>query len=432
MLRSMFAGVSGLRGHQTMMDVVGDNISNVNTPGFKQSRVNFQEALAQTMRAATGAGEDVGGTNPYQIGLGVDVAGTDTVFSQGSSQTTGRNTDLLIDGDGFFALDDGAGTSYTRSGAFTLDEDGTLVSGNGGRLQGWNADDDGEIDTDGETEALQVPSGDTIPPSATGEIRLAGNLDGGAESGEGDDDADSFTTSITIYDDNGGEHEIMLEFERLAGGDEGEWEVTATGDAEDGDGDLEHREVGRLSFGDNGGGELQWDDDDDGTLSGEDVVGLFDGLEDDEFEDEGITFDISGLSQAAGSNTAEARGQDGYGIGFLRGFEFGSDGTVTGRYSNGESLPIGRVAIATFDNPEGLERQGESMYAATVNSGEPILGAPGEGEGGSLTPGALEMSNVDLAEEFTNLIIAQRGFQANSRSITTSDEMLQELIQMKR
>lgn len=405
MLRSMFAGISGLRGHQTMMDVVSNNISNVNTAGYKQSRATFQEALVQTMRGAAGAGEAQGGVNPYQLGLGANVAGVDTVFSQGSTQTTGRNTDLAINGEGFFAVERDGQVQYTRAGAFNLDEAGSLVNAGGGRVLGYGLDANGEVDPAAAPGPLELPMGQTIDPDVTEQVRVGGNLDAAADVGA------AHNSSITVYDSQGVGHELALRWEKTGGN---AWDLTAT--APDGT-----EQTYALTF--DGEGAL--------TSPGE-LNFTFDPADADPVA---LTLDLAGntpLTQYEGSFTAEARGQDGAPMGFLRGFEFGADGTVTGRFSNGESEVLGAVAVATFDNPGGLEREGESMYAATVNSGQPIVGLPAQGGVGTITPGALEMSNVDLAQEFTNLIIAQRGFQANSRTITTSDELLQELVQMKR
>lgn len=405
MLRSMFAGISGLRGHQTMMDVVSNNISNVNTTGYKQSRATFQEALVQTMRGAAGAGEAQGGVNPYQLGLGANVAGVDTVFSQGSTQTTGRNTDLAINGEGFFAVERDGQVQYTRAGAFNLDEAGSLVNAGGGRVLGYGLDANGEVDPAAAPGPLELPMGQTIDPDVTEQVRVGGNLDAAADVGA------AHNSSITVYDSQGVGHELALRWEKTGGN---AWDLTAT--APDGT-----AQTYALTF--DGEGAL--------TSPGE-LNFTFDPADADPVA---LTLDLAGntpLTQYEGSFTAEARGQDGAPMGFLRGFEFGADGTVTGRFSNGESEVLGAVAVATFDNPGGLEREGESMYAATVNSGQPIVGLPAQGGVGTITPGALEMSNVDLAQEFTNLIIAQRGFQANSRTITTSDELLQELVQMKR
>jgi flagellar hook protein FlgE len=394
MLRSMFAAVSGLRAHQTMMDVVGNNIANVNTTGFKSSRATFQEALNQTLRGAAGTGPALAGTNAMQIGLGSQIASIDGVFTQGSTQMTGRTGDLAIQGEGFFVVGQGNEKFYTRAGGFGFDENGFLATPGGARLQGWMADGAGAINSNGAVGDIRLPMGQTIAPEGTTSIELGGNLPADAAVD------DVFNTSITAYDDQGKPFDVAVRFTKT--GDDA-WNVEYNSDG------ATWASAGTLAF--DGDGEL--------TTTGPLDAG-------------GIDLDISRLVQYGGSATAEARGQDGSAMGFLRSFEFGADGSVTGRFSNGETKVLGMVALATFNNPAGLVREGESLFAVSANSGEPILGRPGAGDAGTLAPGSLEMSNVDLAQEFTNLIIAQRGFQANSRGITASDELLQELVNLKR
>jgi flagellar hook protein FlgE len=409
MLRSMFAAVSGLRAHQTMMDVVGNNIANVNTTGFKSSRATFQEALNQTLRGASGTGPALAGTNAMQIGLGSQIASIDGVFTQGSTQMTGRTGDLAIQGEGFFVVSQGAERFYTRAGGFGFDENGYLATPGGARLQGWMADPaTGNLNTNGAITDIRLPMGQTIAPERTEEIELAGNLPADAP----EDDTVTINTSITVYDAQGKASDVAFAMTRTADNGAGEdtWTVQYS---TDGGATWTDATPDELSF--DSSGQLQTA----GPLS-------IDG------PDGPIAVDVAGLVQFGGSPTAEARSQDGTAMGFLRSFEFGADGTVTGRFSNGETQVLGMVALATFNNPAGLVREGESLFAVSANSGEPIVGRPGAGDAGSLAPGSLEMSNVDLAQEFTNLIIAQRGFQANSRGITASDELLQELVNLKR
>ena len=402
MLRSMFAAVSGLRSHQTMMDVVGNNIANVNTTGFKSSRATFQEAMAQTLRGASGTGQALAGTNAMQIGLGSQVASVDGVFTQGSTQMTGRTGDLAIQGEGFFVVGQGAETFYTRAGAFNFDESGYLATPTGARLQGWMVDEaTGQINQNGPIGDLQLPMGTVIPPKMSEEVILGGNLPAGGE--------DPVLTSITAYDVEGEPYDISIRMTPDAANDDA-WSLEYSVD--DGATWLPTT-PGGLTF-------------QDGALIDDSPLGIVGP------ENEALTIDVTALSQFGGSPTAEARSQDGAAMGFLRGFEFAQDGTITGRFSNGETAQLGRVALATFNNPGGLVREGDSLFAGSPNSGEAIIGAPGGGDAGTLAPGALEMSNVDLAQEFTNLIIAQRGFQANSRGITASDELLQELVNLKR
>jgi flagellar hook protein FlgE len=284
MLRSLFAGISGLRVNQTMLDVTGNNIANANTTGFKSSSTVFSDTLSQMLTGASAANANRGGTNPIQVGLGVQLAATNANFTQGSTQTTGRPTDLMIQGDGLFVTKQGNEQLYTRAGAFTFDNTGTLVTPTGNRVQGYALD-------------------------ATG---------------------------------------------------------AATG-------------------------------------------GLVD-----------VTLDFSTLTPPvpAGVN--------------LTSYNIGSDGKLRGIFDDGVQRDMEQIAIADFNNPMGLEKVGETSYRESANSGAATIATAGVGRNGTITAGALEMSNVDLAAEFTNLILAQRGFQASSRVITTSDQVLEDLVNIKR
>jgi flagellar hook protein FlgE len=414
MMRSMFSGVSGLRAHQTMMDVVGNNIANVNTAGFKASQVTFQEALNQTIRGASGSGADRGGTNPMQIGLGVQVASIDGIFTQGGVQVTGRNTDLAIQGDGFFMVQQGAERLYTRAGSFNFDEDGNLVNSSGLRVLGWTADQAGGIDTQQALAGITLPLGQTIEPTATTSVDIGGNLSSDTLVGG------TVATTITIYDSQGRSHQANLTFTKTAANS---W--TLSGNVDGTAMAFGGAATAAVTF--NGAGDLATPAS--GTIA-MDALTLPGGTAP-------IDFDVqlngpSSLQQYGGSSTAEAMSQDGEAIGFLRSFAIADDGSITGQFSNGQNRTLAQVALATFNNPVGLQRVGNSNYSSSVNSGEPIIGAAGSGNRGLLTAGSIEMSNVDLAREFTGLIIAQRGFQANSRIITTSDEMLNELVNLKR
>lgn len=297
MLRSLFSGISGLRAHQTMMDVTGNNIANVNTAGFKTSQAVFEDTFNQTLKnaAAPQAGGN-GGTNPAQVGLGVRVAGISTNFGQGSAQPTGKATDLMIQGDGFFQVQlNGTESLYTRAGAFAFDAQGVLVTPEGAKVQGWMAD------------------------PATGDIAK---------------DANGIPT---------------------------------------------------------------------GPLSA-------------------LTLATEKLPAAVPPAAPNA----------LQSYAILPTGEIEGSFADGSKQVMGQVALANFTNPPGLEKVGGSMYRNTANSGAPAVGPAANAGRGTVVAGTLEMSNVDLAQEFTNLIISQRGFQANSRVITTSDQILQDLVDLKR
>jgi flagellar hook protein FlgE len=389
MLRSLYSGISGLRAHQAMLDVTGNNIANVNTAGFKASSTQFQDTLSQMTQGAGAPQAETGGTNPAQIGLGVRVAGVSTNFSQGSSQNTGRATDMMISGDGFFITSKAGQQLYTRAGAFDMDAAGRLVSPDGGILQGWSAAN-GAVNLGGPVGPIALSPNTTSAAVATTKASLDGNLPSDAAVGT------SVERQVKVFDAEGASRSLTLTFSRSAGG----WDV-AGADANGAAGNS------TLTF---ANGAL--------TSGGAMTVG-------------GITVDMSTVTGFAAMSTLTVGSQNGSEAGKLESFTLGGDGSLIGSFSNGSKQVLARVALARFTNPGGLEKAGSSTYVATANSGTAQLGAPGDAGLGTLTAGALEMSNVDLSQEFTNLIVAQRGFQANARIITTSDEVLQELTNLK-
>jgi flagellar hook protein FlgE len=392
MLRSLFAGISGLRAHQQMMDVTGNNIANVNTTGFKASQALFSDTLSQYLQAAGSPQGQNGGSNPAQIGLGVKLGGIETNFAQGAAQTTGRSTDLMISGDGFFMVRNGGEHLYTRAGAFSFDANGRLTDPSGGVVQGWLASN-GVVDNNSSPTDLQLPVGTLLRPHPTSAVTVAGNLPADTTS------ASPVVTSITSYDQQGNAQTFTASFVKLSGTS---WDVTLS------DG-TSTSTAQTISFAANGS-----------TPNPASVT----------FN--GVTVDLSGITSYAGASTISAQTQNGSPMGSLQAFSIAPDGTVVGVFSNGLREPLAQIALATFNNPPGLEKVGDSRFRATVNSGVPLLGQAGGGGRGQLQSGVLEMSNVDLAQEFTSLVIAQRGFQANSKVITTSDELLQDLVNLKR
>jgi flagellar hook protein FlgE len=372
-----------------MLDVTGNNIANVNTAGFKSSSVEFEDTLSQLVSGATAAGAANGGSNPAQIGLGVKVAGISTNFAQGSSQATGKPTNLMITGDGFFNVRMGGQNLYTRAGDFDFDGTGTLVSAEGGFVQGWTADATGNINTNQALGNIKLPVDSVVPAAATTNASFAGNLPSDAAA------ATTLTRDIPVYDNKGNKSTVTLTFTSDGAGN---WAVN------DGAGP-----IGTLSF---AAGVLTTTPP---TLT---AAGA-------------LPIDFSNVSGFAGLSTIAVSGQDGHSAGTLDSYTIGKDGTISGSYSNGVIQAIARIAVSTFVNPGGLEKEGGSMYAATPNSGAQTTGTAGTPGLGAITTGYLEMSNVDLSQEFTNLIVAQRGFQANSKVITTSDEILQTLVNMK-
>ncbi|MDP9882610.1 flagellar hook protein FlgE [Sinomonas atrocyanea] len=391
MLRSLYSGISGLRAHQTMLDVTGNNIANVNTTGFKGSSTQFEDTLSQLTQGASGPQPATGGTNPAQIGLGVKVAAVTTNFTQGSAQTTGKATDMMISGDGFFITSRGGQQLYTRAGSFGFDAGGRLVGPDGGILQGWTADAAGVVNTGSPIGDVTLSPTATIPAVATSQVGVDGNLPSDAAAGT------SLERDIKVYDANGTARNLALTFTKTAGG----WNVAAA-DADGATG------AGSLAF--TGGKQAA------GAAL---TVG-------------GITVDLGAVTGYAGMTTVAATSQNGSSAGTLEAFTLGSDGSLIGSFSNGLKQTVGRIALAKFTNASGLEKAGDSSYTVTANSGTAQVGQAGDPGFGTLAGGALEMSNVDLSQEFTNLIVAQRGFQANARIITTSDQVLQELVDLKR
>jgi flagellar hook protein FlgE len=405
-LRSLFSGITGLRQHQTLMDVVGNNIANVNTTGYKSSSVVFEDTLSQMMRAASAPNAGVGGVNPAQVGLGVQLGAISTNFAQGSAQNTGRATDLMIQGDGFFVLKNGNTEQYTRAGSFTFDTDGRLVNPEGMRVQGWTGAA-GVVNTNAAPTDILLPANTIIPPKASANVVIGGNIQPDPNAA-----TDILTLGQTVYDASGAAHPLTI---TLTGDGAGNYRA-AVRDANDPGG----------TFAD-GGATLAFDPTT-GRLTGTpvtDAVVLPDGVTT-------VTIDFSSMTRFGGPKSANVKSADGYPAGSLQGFQISGDGSVTGVFSNGQKTLMAKVALAGFNNPMGLEKAGNSTYRSTTNSGNPQINVPGSGGVGTLLGGAVEMSNVDLAGEFTNLIIAQRGFQANSRVITTSDQMLQDLVDIKR
>jgi flagellar hook protein FlgE len=419
MMRSLFSAISGLRAHQTWMDVIGNNISNVNTAGFKVGRVRFTDILSQLVRGASGPEEGRGGINPLQIGLGAVTGAVDTIHTQGALQLTGNPSDLAIQGDGFFIVSDGAQTLYTRDGAFDIGSDLRLVnSSTGFYVLGWQADSNGVVDPAGPVGPITIPIGQQLDAVASTVITVQGNLDANAAVG------DQVVTRVGVIDSQGFRHDLYIVFQKTGANT---WDYTVqeddprTGATEDDP---------ALSVSGGGTGSLAFDVDGNLDAAGSTINTLTLTLTNGA-DNMTITPDFSKLTQLKSMSTANAAA-NGAPAGSLTTFTVSQTGEVLGIYSNGTTKVIGQVALALFTNPGGLMKVGNNSYQPTVNSGEPIVGTPGSGGRGVVASGYLEMSNVDLAQEFTSMIMAQRGFQANSRVITTGDEILQELVNLRR
>lgn len=492
MMRSLYSGVSGLKVHQTKMDVIGNNISNVNTIGFKSSSVNFSDVYYQTTSNASGANAETGaaGTNAMQIGLGSDVAAiTTNITGIGGTQRTDRNLDVMINGNAFFIVKSSGETCFTRSGALNVDANGTLYcTSNGATLMGWQANEQGEIIKNTVSE-LSVMSADKMSsqPKATKNATLSGNIDQNDKQVAFDDseDAQGYPVTVGFYDNLGNSFMAKLSImqkkpENGVKDEKNKYTVSMSDILSGGKSILYNKSlddkgmptyestVQSVNFGgqeytyevDDKSGVITWNPADTSTnlvfnahtgdftsVSGEDDVAsesvsliLNKGDENNPFPADGVSIDFSNItmySSGGNSTVTSVRGkEDGTGsgntAGSLSGFTIQSDGKIYGVYSNGDEILFSQIALATFANPSGLESVGDSLYRSTLNSGEfdGVGVDPSTVKG--LTTGALEMSNVDLASEFTTMITTQRGFQANSRIITTSDSMLEELVNLKR
>jgi flagellar hook protein FlgE len=410
MMRSMSLAISALRNHQIFMDVVSSNISNVNTTGFKGSRISFQELLNQTVRGSSAPRGGIGGLNPIQVGLGMALAGVDTIFTQGSLQDTGKLTDLAIQGDGFFVLNAGDGFAYTRDGNLDVGLDGSLLNlATGMKVMGWAADANGNIDTNQQLTDIQIPFGQSMS-RATSQMELRGNLDAEAAVN------DTATVTASVYDSLGVLHDIDLTFTKTAA-NQWSWTASSTDPT--------------ISGITPSGTTITFESD--GSYSTTNAATTLSLAYNNGSESPStVTLDLSNTTQLMGLSEVNSSSQDGLPPGSLSTFSVGSTGEIVGIFSNGLNRKLGQIALSTFLNPGGLLKKGQSLFVTSANSGTAQIGAPGQDGRGQVSGGYLEMSNVELAQQFTSMIVAERGFQANSRVITTSDEMLQELVNLKR
>ena len=421
MMRALFAGVSGLRNHLTRMDVIGNNIANVNTVAFKSSRVTFKEAFCQLVSGAARPSATLGGTNPIQIGTGVNIGSIDQMFSQGSLESTGQPLDLAIQGDAFFVLNNGQASVFSRAGNLQLDANGNLINpGTGYRVQGINADDRGNFSSGTAITNVHIGLTDKAPAQATTKIALTGNLDATAKVG----DLKSMTT--TTYDSAGAPHVLTLTFTNT-GPTTWDWAASVGGTpptatvTPPGSGTVSFGPTGQLTGFTNPGG---------GTAIT--VSPASGGLPFDITVDPGAVNTTSGLAGFANPSNAVVRDQNGFPSGSLVNISVDANGVISGFFDNGVTRSLAQIALATFNNPGGLVRSNDGMYQSTPNSGLAITGFAGGTSRSSITPGALEGSNVDISSEFTNMIITQRGFQANAKVVTTADEILNDLVNLRR
>jgi flagellar hook protein FlgE len=410
MIASLYAGISGLSAQATAMTVIGDNIANVNTTAFKSNTSHFANILSSSL----------GGESATSgVGRGVEFWGASAQWTQGSLENSANSTDLAINGKGFFMVEDTTGSRfYTRAGAFSFDKEGYLVNPDGLRLQAYQLDRNGNVGSIGD---VYVPGERISPPSTTTEFNFDINLSSTAVAG------DTYTTSQTVYDSLGNAVPMTLTFTRQAAART--WAVTGSIPTTAGTG---------VTFGGAASTNIVFDANGAMITPAADVtvaMALTNGATTPlsltwDFYNGAVSHgDVTGFSSTSGTTFQY---QDGYPAGSLRSIGVDEEGTVTATYSNGEMTSLFQVALVDFPSYEGLSKMGKNLYAESLASGQALPGVVGNGRLGSIAPSSLEMSNVDLAQEFVKMITTQRAFQANSRVITTSDEILQELINIKR
>ena len=495
MMRSLFSGVAGLKVHQTKMDVIGNNIANVNTVGFKSSSVVFSDVFYQTTQSSSGPNKenDIAGVNSKQIGLGANVSAiSKNISGTGGSQTTNNAFDCMLTGDSFFITKNGGRTYFTKNGAFTVDADGTLTTSDGAKVQGWQVDPDDPTKTKpGPVSNLNIMSPENMytDPEATKAAYISGNIDktdtqlASGSSGRifqtnfYDKLGYKYTAKFSMKQSSVSDNSYFVELKDILRDgksmmytatkkDDGTTEYTATGwgasltkDKQELGGVTPVDDVadGKPNFGDDIGFNVVFDGttgkfkslveegsaDHDSTSMDDSVIkSMFlniGGKSPNPFEN--IEIDFSQLTMFASSTSSKIESTmgdvDGNNKGKMKGAMTGASidtsGKIYGSYDNGDLKLLGQIAVAGFKNPGGLEAVGNSNFVETMNSGNfDGIGKDVTADGGKINTGMLEMSNVDLAAQFTDMITTQRGFQANSRTITTTDSILEELINLKR
>lgn len=418
---AIYTGVTGLLAHQRRLDVVANNIANVNTTGYRGARMLFQDLFSQTLQGARAPVGSLGGSNPVQVGLGVRIGSIDTNFNQGSLVTTGVASDLAIQGAGFFVLSDGAASYFTRDGSFTLNGDGELIDpATELKVQGYRANSQGEIDTNTQPMDLIVPVGGQAIVRATETVQLTGNL-----SSEADPTIPTTVVrNVRVYDSLGAARDISVTFTKDAAVNLWTWSATYDNG------------TNVVTLGTSAPAEIQFDTDGIVASGGAGTITLTaadlgnpPGQPADPFT---FNIDFNGITQLSGNSDVTVFNQDGFPRGVLESFNIGEDGTINGVFTNGLTRVIGQVALANFSNVGGLMRVGSNLFRDTPASGTAQVGLPEQGGRGSVSGGVLEGSNVDLGTEFSSMIITQRGFQANARTITASDTLLQETVNLIR
>jgi flagellar hook protein FlgE len=414
---SFSAGLSGLNANGAYLAVIGNNLANINTVGFKSSSVTFQDLVSQTVGGSS--------ANPMQVGLGVTTGAISPVFSQGAIENTREATNVAIQGNGFFVVRGGGGNSYTRAGNFTFNSDGKLVTPDGQFVQGYtqvNATTGAIVNT-GQPSDITVPPGVLRAPKATTSFFTQSNLSSTAVTG------DTFTTAVQIYDSLGSPHVATVTYTRQAAAGSWAYDITVPGaDTTPGvTGTPYSVGTGTVAF--DAAGVLTspvadvtinaptWKNGAAASTWSWDLIGAS---------------GTPALTGYAASSSTSSITQNGSAPGTIDNISITADGTVMATFGAGQTVGVAQLALATFNNPKGLLKIGSSRYGESQAAGIANIGAAGSGGRGTLIGSALEGSNVDIAQEFTNMILAQRGYQANSKTITVSDELLVETLALKR
>ena len=423
-MASFFIPLTGLEADSTALNTIANDLANMNTTAFKGQAVNFSDLFYQQIGSS-------GDGDPIQVGAGVQVAAIETAYSQGSINSTGNATDVALNGNGFFVVDNGGVEDYTRDGNFSLNSSGNLVTANGGQVLGYPAVN-GVVNTNSPLAPLNIPVGAVEQPQATTTLNMTANLNASSAAGA------TFPAQITVYDSLGVSHIATVTYTQTG---VNTWSYSVALPATDFTSGISVPVTGTMNFNSSGNlvsikqgaGATTPVGTGPGQVSA--IALAFNGLADGA-ANLNMNWNVLGsggtptISQVAAASAVSATTQDGYASGEYQSFNIASDGTVTATYSNGQQKAIGQLALANVPNLQGLQLLGNGDYATTLASGTPSVAASGTDGLGTLQDGALEQSNVNISAEFSDLIIAQRAFEANSKAVTTFDTVTQETINM--
>lgn len=400
--------LSGLTAESTALSAIANNLANQNTVGYKDVRVLFRDLFYENL-GTSGSGD------PIQLGAGTEVGSMPGSFTQGSVESSGVPTDVAIQGTGFFVTQKNGVNSYTRAGNFSVNKNNFLVTADGQQVMGYPAVN-GVITPGQGLTPLQLGAGSISPPTATGSLQIAANLNSGANVG------DTFSTPVTIFDSLGASHVLTFTFTKTTAN---AWGYTISIPAADVSGSATLT-TGNMTF--DGTGKMLTPA---ANVTAIPIAGLTDGANNMTFNWNLYNGATPVITQEASPSSTSSTQQDGNSSGTLVNFSIASDGTITGAFSNGRTAALGQIALAQFADVEGLLREGDNSFSESLASGQAVIGAPGTGGRGTLSGGAVELSNVDIATEFANLIVAQRAFEADAKAITTFDQITQDTINLK-